>query len=139
MTDLHRGPVQQTPDTSQSKTVIDSNGRVSPPQTNDSPAVKGGHVQAGKEEKKDAKDDPSKETEGKTWTLQHKLPKLPVPKLEDSCKRYLRSLEGLQVSKQRCIVPAIPVVDHAASPISCIGPRRARHHQGCSSRVPLLW
>lgn len=25
-----------------------------------------------------------------------KLPKLPIPKLEDSCKRYLRALEGLQ-------------------------------------------
>ena len=24
------------------------------------------------------------------------LPKLPVPKLEDSCKRYLRALEALQ-------------------------------------------
>lgn len=24
------------------------------------------------------------------------LPKLPIPKLEDSCKRYLRALEGLQ-------------------------------------------
>lgn len=25
-----------------------------------------------------------------------KLPKLPIPKLEDTCKRYLRALEGLQ-------------------------------------------
>lgn len=25
-----------------------------------------------------------------------KLPKLPLPKLEDTCKRYLRALEGLQ-------------------------------------------
>ena len=24
------------------------------------------------------------------------LPKLPIPKLEDTCKRYLRALEGLQ-------------------------------------------
>lgn len=35
---------------------------------------------------------------GKTFALQHKLPKLPVPKLEDAMKRYLRALEGLQVS-----------------------------------------
>lgn len=33
---------------------------------------------------------------GKTFASQHKLPKLPVPPLEDTCKRYLRALEGLQ-------------------------------------------
>lgn len=27
---------------------------------------------------------------------QKNLPKLPIPKLEDTCKRYLRALEGLQ-------------------------------------------
>ena len=26
----------------------------------------------------------------------NQLPKLPIPKLEDTCKRYLRALEGLQ-------------------------------------------
>lgn len=35
---------------------------------------------------------------GKTWAYQDDLPKLPVPKLEDTCRRYLRALEGLQVS-----------------------------------------
>lgn len=34
---------------------------------------------------------------GKTWAYQDDLPKLPVPKLEDTCRRYLRALEGLQV------------------------------------------
>ncbi|KAH8089167.1 acyltransferase ChoActase/COT/CPT [Filobasidium floriforme] len=33
---------------------------------------------------------------GKTWAYQDDLPKLPVPKLEDTCRRYLRALEGLQ-------------------------------------------
>lgn len=33
---------------------------------------------------------------GVTWSNQHILPKLPVPSLEDSCRRYLRALEGLQ-------------------------------------------
>lgn len=33
---------------------------------------------------------------GKSSTKTTSLPKLPVPKLEDSCKRYLRALEGLQ-------------------------------------------
>ncbi|KZT37052.1 acyltransferase ChoActase/COT/CPT [Sistotremastrum suecicum HHB10207 ss-3] len=32
----------------------------------------------------------------KTFASQHKLPKLPIPPLEDTCKRYLRALEGLQ-------------------------------------------
>lgn len=28
------------------------------------------------------------------------LPKLPIPKLEDTCKRYLRALEGLQAPEE---------------------------------------
>ncbi|KNZ77895.1 Putative mitochondrial carnitine O-acetyltransferase, partial [Termitomyces sp. J132] len=31
-----------------------------------------------------------------TFAQQHKLPKLPIPELEDTCQRYLRALEGLQ-------------------------------------------
>lgn len=34
--------------------------------------------------------------EGKTFARQHELPKLPIPSLEETCRRYLRSLEGLQ-------------------------------------------
>lgn len=34
---------------------------------------------------------------GRTFSLQHKLPKLPVPPLKDTCDRYLRALKGLQV------------------------------------------
>ncbi|KDN53214.1 hypothetical protein K437DRAFT_253229 [Tilletiaria anomala UBC 951] len=36
-----------------------------------------------------------KET-GKTFAAQDKLPKLPIPKLEDTCRRYLHSLQPLQ-------------------------------------------
>jgi len=32
----------------------------------------------------------------KTFANQGKLPKLPIPNLEDTCRRYLRALEGLQ-------------------------------------------
>lgn len=32
----------------------------------------------------------------RTFALQHKLPKLPIPPLEDTCQRYLTALEGLQ-------------------------------------------
>lgn len=31
-----------------------------------------------------------------TFAQQHKLPKLPIPELEDTCRRYLCALEGLQ-------------------------------------------
>ncbi|KAG6868422.1 hypothetical protein C0993_003099 [Termitomyces sp. T159_Od127] len=31
-----------------------------------------------------------------TFAQQHKLPKLPIPELEDTCRRYLRALEALQ-------------------------------------------
>lgn len=34
---------------------------------------------------------------GKTFEKQAELPKLPLPKLEDTCKRYLDSLRALQV------------------------------------------
>jgi hypothetical protein len=40
-------------------------------------------------------DDSNKQ--GRTFALQHKLPKLPVPPLKDTCERYLRALQGLQV------------------------------------------
>jgi carnitine O-acetyltransferase len=50
-----------------------------------------------------------KEPVGKTWSLQHKLPKLPIPKLEDSCKRYLRALEGLQVGSSPIFLVAATV------------------------------
>lgn len=36
-----------------------------------------------------------------TFSAQSSLPKLPVPPLEDTCKRYLRALEGLQDKKER--------------------------------------
>lgn len=32
----------------------------------------------------------------KTFANQGRLPKLPIPDLEDTCSRYLRALEGLQ-------------------------------------------
>lgn len=33
---------------------------------------------------------------GKTFAYQDRLPHLPIPSLEDTCKRYLRALEALQ-------------------------------------------
>ena len=33
---------------------------------------------------------------GVTFAHQEKLPKLPIPSLEDTCNRYLRALEALQ-------------------------------------------
>lgn len=36
----------------------------------------------------------------RTFAFQHKLPKLPIPPLEDTCKRYLKALEGLQDEKE---------------------------------------
>ncbi|KZT04232.1 acyltransferase ChoActase/COT/CPT [Laetiporus sulphureus 93-53] len=34
--------------------------------------------------------------DGRTFSRQHELPRLPIPPLEDSCRRYLKALEGLQ-------------------------------------------
>lgn len=36
---------------------------------------------------------------GKTFARQHELPKLPVPKLQESCERYLLALEALQTKE----------------------------------------
>lgn len=38
--------------------------------------------------------------ESRTFARQRELPKLPIPSLEDSCKRYLTSLQGLQDHKE---------------------------------------
>ncbi|TFK32615.1 acyltransferase ChoActase/COT/CPT [Crucibulum laeve] len=38
--------------------------------------------------------------QGKTFAGQDKIPKLPIPPLEETCKRYLRALEGLQDKKE---------------------------------------
>ena len=37
--------------------------------------------------------------EARTWSQQDSLTKLPIPPLEDTCKRYLKALEGLQDPK----------------------------------------
>lgn len=37
---------------------------------------------------------------GRTFASQHTLPKLPVPSLDDTCKRYLTALRGLQDDKE---------------------------------------
>ncbi|KAF5386863.1 hypothetical protein D9615_002089 [Tricholomella constricta] len=36
----------------------------------------------------------------RTFAYQDKLPKLPIPPLEDTCERYLRALEGLQDERE---------------------------------------
>jgi carnitine O-acetyltransferase len=37
-------------------------------------------------------------TDGETFKYQSQLPKLPIPKLEDTARRYLAALKPLQVS-----------------------------------------
>lgn len=41
---------------------------------------------------------PSQEAGGVTFSKQADLPKLPIPKLKETCERYLQSLKALQVS-----------------------------------------
>ncbi|KAF9809373.1 hypothetical protein IEO21_07414 [Rhodonia placenta] len=36
----------------------------------------------------------------RTFARQHELPRLPIPSLEDTCRRYLTALEGLQDAKE---------------------------------------
>ena len=42
----------------------------------------------------------SKKPVNRTLAYQDKLPKLPIPPLQDTCKRYLRALEALQDEKE---------------------------------------
>lgn len=37
---------------------------------------------------------------GKTFAFQDQLPRLPIPSLEDTCRRYLKSLEALQDERE---------------------------------------
>ncbi|KAF4614747.1 hypothetical protein D9613_003408 [Agrocybe pediades] len=48
----------------------------------------------------------SSKPSNRTLAYQHKLPKLPIPSLEDTCKRYLRALEALQDEKEHEITKA---------------------------------
>ena len=41
-----------------------------------------------------------RKTSNRTLAFQDKLPKLPIPSLEDTCNRYLRALEALQDEKE---------------------------------------
>ncbi|KAI6044714.1 carnitine acetyl transferase [Pisolithus marmoratus] len=43
---------------------------------------------------------PTTPSPGRTFANQDKLPKLPTPPLEDTCKRYLRALRGLQDDRE---------------------------------------
>lgn len=36
----------------------------------------------------------------RTFAAQSKLPKLPIPPLEETCKRYLRALQALQTPRE---------------------------------------
>lgn len=38
--------------------------------------------------------------QNRTFARQGELPKLPIPPLEDTCRRYLTALEGLQDAKE---------------------------------------
>ena len=37
---------------------------------------------------------------GRTLAYQDRLPKLPIPPLEDTCRRYLRAVQALQDEKE---------------------------------------
>lgn len=43
---------------------------------------------------------PTTPSPGRTFTNQDQLPKLPIPPLEDTCKRYLKALRGLQNDRE---------------------------------------
>lgn len=43
---------------------------------------------------------PTTPSPGRTFANQDKLPKLPIPPLEDTCKRYLKALRGLQDDRE---------------------------------------
>lgn len=48
----------------------------------------------------------SKKPINRTLAYQDKLPKLPIPPLQDTCKRYLRALEALQDEKDHAVTQA---------------------------------
>jgi carnitine O-acetyltransferase len=42
----------------------------------------------------------------KTFAYQDQLPKLPIPDLEETCRRYLKALEALQDEREHAVTKA---------------------------------
>jgi carnitine O-acetyltransferase len=52
-----------------------------------------------------------------TWAHQCHLPKLPIPPLEDTCRRYLTALKGLQDEEEHGItIKAVEAFLHGDGP-----------------------
>ncbi|ORY23803.1 acyltransferase ChoActase/COT/CPT [Naematelia encephala] len=67
------------------------------------------------------------------------LPKLPVPKLEDTCKRYLRALEGLQDAEEHSRTKAV-VEDFVKSGEGARWQKRLEeYNQGVDSYIEEFW
>ncbi|EKM83245.1 hypothetical protein AGABI1DRAFT_111693 [Agaricus bisporus var. burnettii JB137-S8] len=47
-----------------------------------------------------------KQHSNKTFAYQEQLPKLPIPSLEDTCRRYLKALEALQDEREHAVTKA---------------------------------
>ena len=67
------------------------------------------------------------------------LPKLPIPKLEDSCRRYLKALEGLQDEEEHAKTKAI-VKDFLASGEGHKWQKKLEEYdQGVDSYIEEFW
>jgi carnitine O-acetyltransferase len=81
---------------------------------------------------------PSKTSQGITFAAQDKLPKLPIPDLEQSCTKYIESLEPLQTGREHEETVAA-VQDFLKSEGPELQERLKKYAGGKSSYIEQFW
>ncbi|KAI6114103.1 carnitine acetyl transferase [Pisolithus sp. B1] len=81
---------------------------------------------------------PTTPPSGRTFANQDKLPKLPIPPLEDTCKRYLKALRGLQDDREHAATTRAEKALQLQERLIEWAASRARYESYLSHRDPVV-